>query len=389
MNTGTHSSSNPQQLLGDAIAALRATKPEDAVLMARQAVTLGLDNTTVWGVIALASRNMGDYEAAHDAADRAIAHDARNARACVVKGDAFYAQKKPKAAASFYQRGLTLSPLHPDMVQEIRVEFLRAETRLQELQAAFSAHMTQEVQPLLADTERCTPRMHGAVDLLLGKRRLYYPQPRHIMIPDLPVHEFHPRDSFPWLGELESKTCDILEELNALIHHGTSFDPYLTEGNERPVFDAHGMADNSDWGAFYLWQNGEAVHENQALCPTTTQAMQALPLVFSGQRCPNILFSRLKAGASIPPHNGMINSRLIGHLPLIIPDECGFRVGNNTRSWNVGEAFLFDDTIEHEAWNRSSEDRFVLIFEVWRPELTDAERTLVTRMLTAVDSYGS
>ncbi|MEC7570402.1 MAG: tetratricopeptide repeat protein, partial [Pseudomonadota bacterium] len=259
MTTGTQSSTNPQQLLGDAIAALRATQPENAVLLARQAVELGLDDTTVWGVIALASRNMGDYDAAHEAADRAIAHDARNARAFVVKGDAFFAQNNPRAAAAFYQRALTLSPLHPEMVQEIRVEFLRAQTRLQDLQTAFSDHMTREVQPLLDDTDRCTPRMQGAVDLLLGKRRLYYPEPRHIMVPDLPIHEFYPRDPFPWLEELESKTSVILDELNALITHGTSFDPYLTKSNERPVFDTHGMAGNDDWGAFYLWKNGEAI----------------------------------------------------------------------------------------------------------------------------------
>ena len=332
---------------------------------------------------------MGDYDAAHEEADRAIAHDARNARAFVVKGDAFFAQNNPRAAAAFYQRALTLSPLHPEMVQEIRVEFLRAQTRLQDLQTAFSDHMTREVQPLLDDTDRCTPRMQGAVDLLLGKRRLYYPEPRHIMVPDLPIHEFYPRDPFPWLEELESKTSVILDELNALITHGTSFDPYLTKSNERPVFDTHGMAGNDDWGAFYLWKNGEAIPENQARCPETTKAMNALPLVFSGERCPNILFSRLKAGATIPPHNGMINSRLIGHLPLIIPDDCGFRVGNQTRQWTLGEAFLFDDTIEHEAWNHSSEDRFVLIFEVWKPELNEAEQALITRMLTAVDSYGA
>ena len=389
MTTGTQSSNNPQQLLGDAIAALRATRPENAAVLARQAVELGLDDTTVWGVIALASRNMGDYEAAHEAADRAIAHEGRNARAFVVKGDAFFAQHKPRAAAAFYRRALTLSPLHPDMVQEIRVEFLRAQTRLQDLQTAFSEHMTREVQPLMDDTDRCTPRMQGAVDLLLGKRQLYYPEPRHIMVPDLPIHEFYPREHFPWLEELESKTSVILDELNSLITHGTSFDPYLTKSNERPVFDTHGMAGNDDWGAFYLWKNGQAIPENQALCPETTNAMKTLPLVFSGERCPNILFSRLKPGATIPPHNGMINSRLIGHLPLIIPDGCGFRVGNQTRTWVVGEAFLFDDTIEHEAWNHSSEDRFVLIFEVWKPELNEAEKALITRMLTAVDSYGA
>ena len=389
MNTGIHSNTNPPQLLGDAIAALRARKPENAALMAREAVTLGLDDTTVWGVIALANRNMGDYEAAHDAADRAIAHDARNARACVVKGDAFYAQKNPKAAAAFYQRGLTLSPLHPDMVQEIRVEFLRAQTRLYELQTAFSEHMTQQVQPLFDDAESCTPRMRSALDLLLGKRRLYYPQPRHIMFPGLPLHDFYPRDLFPWIADLEARTPEIQAELAALMAEGRSFDPYLTEQTERPIFDAHGMTNNDDWGALYLWRNGASVTENQALCPVTTDVMNSLPLVFSGQRCPNILFSRLKAGATIPPHHGMINTRLIGHLPLVIPSDCGFRVGSETRSWVEGEAFLFDDTLEHEAWNRSDEDRIVLIFEVWKPELTTAEQELVSCMLTAVDSYGN
>ena len=101
MTSGTQSSSNPQQLLGDAITALRATQPENAVLLARQAVELGLDDTTVWGVIALASRNMGDYEAAHEAADRAIAHEARNARAFVVRVMPFSRRTTPARRRRF------------------------------------------------------------------------------------------------------------------------------------------------------------------------------------------------------------------------------------------------------------------------------------------------
>ena len=377
---------DPQQCLGEAIVTLRDNQPNTARDLAQRAVELGLDDTTVWGVIALANRDLADYENAHLAADRAIARDPRNARSYIVKADAFYAQSNMKAAAAFYRQALMINPLHPDMVQEIRVEFLRAQTRVQELQQAFADHMTQEVQPLLDEPES-TPRMQEAVDLLLGKRKQYYPQPRHIMYPGLPIHEFYPRDSFPWLETLEDKTEAIKAELQNLISGGSEFNAYLESNTERPAFDSHGMADNDDWGALYLWRNGEPVPENQALCPVTTEAMNVLPLVFSGQRCPNILFSRLRPGAKIPPHNGMINTRLIGHLPLIIPEDCGFRVGNSTRTWNVGEAFLFDDTIEHEAWNNSSEDRFVLIFEVWRPELTEAEQKLSTRMLTAVDSY--
>ena len=377
---------DPQQCLGEAIVTLRDNQPDTARDLAQRAVELGLDDTTAWGVIALANRDLADYENAHLAADRAIARDPRNARAYIVKADAFYAQSNMKAAAAFYRQALMINPLHPDMVQEIRVEFLRAQTRVQELQQAFADHMTREVQPLLDEPES-TSRMQEAVDLLLGKRKQYYPQPRHIMYPGLPIHEFYPRDPFPWLEALEAKTEAIQAELQNLISGGSEFNAYLESNTERPAFDSHGMADNDDWGALYLWRNGEPVPENQALCPVTTEAMNALPLVFSGQRCPNILFSRLRPGAKIPPHNGMVNTRLIGHLPLIIPEDCGFRVGNSTRTWNVGEAFLFDDTIEHEAWNNSSKDRFVLIFEVWRPELTEAEQRLSTRMLTAVDSY--
>jgi aspartyl/asparaginyl beta-hydroxylase (cupin superfamily) len=115
--------------------------------------------------------------------------------------------------------------------------------------------------------------------------------------------------------------------------------------------------------------------------------MEQVPLVFSGERCPNVLFSRLKAGAKIPPHHGMINTRLICHLPVVVPAGCGFRVGNDRREWIPGKVWLFDDTVEHEAWNDAREDRVVLIFEVWKPELGEHERALVTRLLEAVDSY--
>ena len=70
-------------------------------------------------------------------------------------------------------------------------------------------------------------------------------------------------------------------------------------------------------------------------------------------------------------------------MPLIVPDGCGFRVGDATRKWEVGKLFVFDDTIEHEAWNDSDELRVVLIFDLWAPALTPAERKAVARMIGA------
>jgi aspartyl/asparaginyl beta-hydroxylase (cupin superfamily) len=87
----------------------------------------------------------------------------------------------------------------------------------------------------------------------------------------------------------------------------------------------------------------------------------------------------LKAGARIPPHTGVTNTRAIVHLPLVVPSGCRFRVGGETREWKEGQAFVFDDTIEHEAVNDSERDRIILIFDVWNPHLTPREQDLIVR----------
>jgi hypothetical protein len=100
--------------------------------------------------------------------------------------------------------------------------------------------------------------------------------------------------------------------------------------------------------------------------------------------------SLLQPGARIVPHHGLTNVRLICHLPLIVPRNCGaLRVGNETRPWREGRLTIFDDTIEHDAWNSSNALRAVLLFDVWRPELSKQERALVSTMLTAVSRFGN
>ena len=119
--------------------------------------------------------------------------------------------------------------------------------------------------------------------------------------------------------------------------------------------------------------------------PRTAEVLAALPLCRIEGRAPNAFFSILKAGAHSPPHTGVTTVRSVVHLPLIVPDGCSFRVGGETRSWRVGEAFVFDDTIEHEAWNRSGEDRAVLIIDAWNPHLSRHEQAMVCRLYEAAD----
>ncbi|MBX9756727.1 MAG: aspartyl/asparaginyl beta-hydroxylase domain-containing protein, partial [Pseudomonadaceae bacterium] len=83
------------------------------------------------------------------------------------------------------------------------------------------------------------------------------------------------------------------------------------------------------------------------------------------------------------------NARLLTHVPLIIPPDCGFRVGNTTREWVPGQAWVFDDTIEHEAWNNSDKLRVIMIFDIWHPQLSLAERSLITELTHAIYAFNS
>lgn len=382
--TGTQDISNSLQ---EAIVALQSGIPGQARAILESLIEQGVDNAAVWGVLALASRDQGDMKNAIAAADRSLAHEPRNPRAIVVKGDAYFKAGDRQAAAAFYRDALNYIPTQAQLAPDMAADVQRARERMESLAGDFTRHLNDTVGDLIDNAKGDTARMQQAVDMLLGTRRIYYPEPKQIHFPGLSLQEFAETAHFDWVPAVEAAFEDILSEAQALQREHTEFDAYLKSSGSRPAYDLHGLKDNQDWGAFYLWYNGEPITENQARCPKTTAVMAALPLVFSGSRCPNVLFSRLKAGAKIPPHNGMINTRLICHLPLIVPGGCGFRVGNDVRELEPGKIWLFDDTVEHEAWNNSNEDRIILIFEVWKPELSEDEKGFVNRLLEAVDTY--
>lgn len=149
------------------------------------------------------------------------------------------------------------------------------------------------------------------------------------------------------------------------------------------------MLDSRDWTSAYLWEDGRPNAENMAKCPETTRLMNELPLTLIEGFAPSVLFSKLDAGARIEPHTGMLNTRLICHLPLVVPDNCALRVGADTRVTERGRAWAFDDSINHEAWNGSSAERVILLFDVWRPDVREDERRYIKALLEAVSEYRS
>jgi aspartyl/asparaginyl beta-hydroxylase (cupin superfamily) len=186
---------------------------------------------------------------------------------------------------------------------------------------------------------------------------------------------------FEWVGELEKRTTVIRDEMIAAMSEaGAAFSPYVQYGPGEPVNQWADLNHSRNWTAFHLYRGGEPVPENLARCPQTAAALKLIDAVHLAGTCPNAMFSVLAPKAKIPPHHGESNARLVAHLPLVVPDNCLFRVGYDNRRWAEGEVLIFDDTIEHEAWNDSEEIRVVMIFDVWNPLLSHEERLIVQRM---------
>lgn len=239
----------------------------------------------------------------------------------------------------------------------------------------------------LTATER--RRFDACVDASIGRRRIYANECHGTHFPFLPAYEFFDRDHFPWMSAFEAKAGTIRGELQAaMAQGGGGLRPYVAQQSGTPENKWSGLDHSLDWGAMFLWEYGV---RDEALCarfPETVSALEQVPQSDIPARAPTAFFSLLRPHTHIPPHTGVTNIRTIIHLPLIVPAGCRFRVGGETRPWVEGQAFAFDDTIEHEAWNDSDEMRAVLIFDVWNPFLTEVERRMLRLMFEVSDTSG-
>jgi aspartyl/asparaginyl beta-hydroxylase (cupin superfamily) len=231
-------------------------------------------------------------------------------------------------------------------------------------------------------------RFRDSLDTMLGRKRRYESQPALFHYQGLAPISFFERGSFPWLDEFEAVTGEIRDEyLAAVASRQEGFTPYISYGADQPLAQWAELNKSDRWNAFRLIDNGAPVPEHAARCPRTMALLKGAPQPDQPGRTPSAMFSVLQPHTKIPPHTGVSNVRLVTHLPLIVPPGCGFRVGNDTRAWEEGKAWVFDDTIEHEAWNDSGQVRVVLIFDVWHPALSLPERAMITAMAAGIDAF--
>ena len=323
----------------------------------------------LWINLATVHRLKGDDTAEAMALERALAIDRLNFTAHLRMTELHQRCGRTDAAAQGWAGVVQMAAAMPDRPPMIEDALLRGR--------AFLAQHTQDLGRAIDDAlgDAKTRRMAACIDHMLGRRTIYTNHCAGVHVPFLPADEFFDRALFPWFGQLEARTPAIRREALAILRKDDgSIRPYVRQDVGTPANLWSDLDNSLDWGACFLWEYGVRNDDVCARCPETAAALAEIPQNDIPGKAPTAFFSILKPHAHIPAHTGVTNSRAIIHLPLVVPDGCRFRVGGETRRWQEGEAFAFDDTIEHEAWNDSDQPRVVLIFDVWNPHLSAQEQ---------------
>jgi len=378
-----------QQANDEGLAALRAGDAARAVAAFQRATEADPGALPLWRNLANAFRLAKDGEGERQALERALTIDRLDLGAQLRMSQLHQRLGEERSALLSWNNVKQLvSNLDGQLAPQIQAEIEAGMAYCAELEARLGARI-DAINAAGAATWNATERRRiGAfLDHALGRRAIFHNQCAGVHFPFLPADEYFDRKHFPWLEQLEAGTDAIREELIGILDDpGEAIRPYVRMEEGSPQSEWSALDNSLDWGACFLWEYGvpnQPVHER---CPRTAALLSSLPLLQIPGRGPSAFFSILKPHSHIPPHTGVTNTRAIIHLPLIIPPGCGFRVGGETREWVEGQAFAFDDTIDHEAWNTSGERRAILIIDAWNPHLSLAEREAIIAHLGASDA---
>lgn len=369
---------------------MQAGQPAQAARLLREALDGDpAPDAAAWVNLAAVLRASGEAAAALAALDSSLALDARYFLAHLMRGSLLERIGDEKKAAQAYGIALTLAPPIDRVDGSVRSALQRARDVHARFIAGLGAFVREDIG-LPADGQAMNSeqrRIALFIDSTLGIKPLYRQQPSDFEYPGLPAIGFYERERFPWLEELEASTDVIRNEMIGILSEEQRFQPYIRYPSGVPLDQWRELNHSRRWSAFHFYHYGQRYEDNCARCPNTVALLERMPQPVVPGRMPAAMFSVLRPHTRIPAHTGVANVRLVVHLPLIVPKGCGFRVGNETRAWREGEAWVFDDTIEHEAWNDSDDDRVVLIFDIWSPFLSAGERALLTGVMSALDKY--
>jgi aspartate beta-hydroxylase len=363
---------------------------DQAQLLFSRATSADPRHPALWANLASSLKALGRRTEEIDAIERALALEPRHLSALLQKGAYLEETGDARNAARTYQSALASLPAAAEVPPHLKEAFDNARSKIAADQTGLSEALEKSLTDVRARHGGARQhRVDRCLDMLMGTRRAFYSQPTWMYFPELPAIEFMDRSLFPWLSDLEAAAAEIRAELlRVLVSDRDGLQPYIDFPDGLPIDQFKELNRSRKWSAYFLWNQGKPVAGHIARCPLTARVLEEkVPRCRIDGRAPTAFFSILDPNTRIPAHTGVTNTRCTVHLPLVVPSDCGFRVGSTTREWVPGEAWVFDDTIEHEAWNLSDAPRAILIFDVWNPLLSEAERDMIQTATEAYQQY--
>lgn len=369
-------------LLPQADAAMRARNYRVAANLLERCIAAGAADVGLFFRLAAARRAVGDAAGALDPVSAILKREPRNFVAWLMGGSLLSALGRSGEAARAYRTALEIAPppaaIPPSYAQELEVA---------------RQHVAREQGWRRSVAELDLDSVAGTLEA--GERRRLEQLRTSIVVeeksaegiefvyPALPAVGFYDPADFAGVAALEQATTVITAEYRAVAALQTSARVSMA-AHAGAIAAGHDVGTESrQWSSIPLIADGAIVAANAALCPETMRLYEALRPPRIAGRSPNLMFSVLDPHTRIPAHRGVANTRLVLHIPLIVPPDCAIRVGDETRPWVPGQALVFDDTFEHEAWNDSDERRAILLGDIWRPELGERERAVIAALMAS------
>ena len=372
-------------------------RPDEACALLEQALAAHPDDTTVLSNLGVLQRERNDFEAARASFARAseLAPDLFATRLRL--GETLLALGRPEQALpvcfgaifAAQQVGRWLGDASTEPALRPLV------TRLIRFVAAGRHQLFNALLAPLRERHGAAAlaRVDKALAIHLGELQPRWPdpaqRPKFLFFPDLPTERVVPRERFPWYAALEAQTAAIRGEMQRVLAEDTGFEPFLGHFDDAQL-EGHLRSDRGApvWNAFFFHRHGRRNEANAARCPLTMAAVEAVPLCRVREHAPEVCFSVLTPGSHILPHRGVTNTRLVTHLPLVVPEgDLALDISGHLQRWEEGRCFSFDDTFEHAAWNRSAHTRVVLLLDVWNPYLTDIECEALTHLISGIGDF--
>lgn len=378
--------------------AVKSGQPERALELTRTALKAQPDDAAAWHQLATLQMNAGDLAGAVASLRRTLELAPDTFVARLRLGMVLEKMHDPHAALVAYFGAITSAQSHglwrddagtpPGMRQAVKQAMQYVDRgRHMLFHAALDPLRQRYGGPAIE-------RIEQGLAIYLGEKPAHYSDPRQrpkfLYVPGLPSRTYYAQERFPEHRKLEAALGVVQDELHRILaadRDSKTLEGFYGEGvDTRRLLDARDGVEPA-WDAFFFHRHGARYDANCKACPATDALLEALDLVRISDHAPEILFSVLRPGTRIRLHRGVTNTRLVTHLPLIIPPDCALRVGGEIHHWQEGRCMTFDDTFEHEAWNHSDRTRVVMIMDTWNPDLTEIERRAVHDLVVAIGGF--